>query len=158
MSKKLIVIILLVILLVPGLVFVFLRVFGKNEFDIPVYHTEGVAVWPAGCVPIIARPYRLAGAWLEDRSPTLFLTAGSASIVANVARVTDQTGDELHPVYVTDFDSVGQNDLRCQLALEKPWNTVLVDPEGQIRGYYELSTREETDRLIMEVKILLKRY
>src|SRR2546422_195499 len=29
-------------LLLPGLVFVFLKYFGKNEFDIPVYFTKGV--------------------------------------------------------------------------------------------------------------------
>lgn len=159
MSKKLIIGILFVILLAPGLVFVFLRVFGKNEFDIPVYHTEGVSMWPSPCTPpVVARPYRLAASWVDRKSPTLYLTNTQPALVANVERVTGQVGDQIHPVYVTDFDSARQHDVRCQLVLEKPWNTVLVDTEGQIRGYYELSTREETDRLIMELKILLKHY
>ncbi len=158
MSKKLILGILFVILLAPGLVFVFLRVFGKNEFDIPVFHTEGVSAWPAACVPVTNRPYRVAASWIDSTSPTLFLADAGPAIVANVERVADQVGDQIHPVYVTDFEVTRQQEVRCQLVLEKPWNTVLVDTEGQIRGYYELSTREETDRLIMELKILLKHY
>jgi hypothetical protein len=33
-----------------------------------------------------------------------------------------------------------------------------VDNKMQIRGYYQLTTREEADRLLMEISILLKDY
>jgi hypothetical protein len=32
---------------------------------------------------------------------------------------------------------------------------VLVDNQEQIRGYYDITDREETDRLIVEIKILI---
>jgi hypothetical protein len=48
--------------------------------------------------------------------------------------------------------------LDCVLLLNKPWTAVLVDAEKQIRGYYAPSSREEMDRLKMELSILLKRY
>ncbi len=33
---------LLVALALPGLIFIFLKIFGKNHFDIPVYYKDGV--------------------------------------------------------------------------------------------------------------------
>ncbi len=35
---------------------------------------------------------------------------------------------------------------------------MLIDPLGRIRGYYEATNREDVDRLILEVKILLYEY
>lgn len=158
MSKRIVFILLFVILLVPGLIFVFLRVFGENEFAIPVYHEQGVQEWPEGCLPIIQIPYLVNKNLLDDQSPTLYLAKINDEIESSLARVTEQSGDSIHPVFVQDLDSVNQKSVVCQLVLIEPWNTVLVDTEGRIRGYYELSTREETDRLMMELKILLKQY
>jgi hypothetical protein len=39
-----------------------------------------------------------------------------------------------------------------------PRNVVLVDNKKRIRGYYAIGSREETDRLIVEMEILLKKY
>lgn len=46
----------------------------------------------------------------------------------------------------------------CFFFLHKPWTAVLIDSENRIRGYYSPNTREETDRMIVEMKILLKKY
>lgn len=35
---------------------------------------------------------------------------------------------------------------------------MLIDPLGRIRGYYEATSREDVDRLILEIKILLYEY
>ena len=39
-----------------------------------------------------------------------------------------------------------------------PANVVLVDSEKRIRGYYSIGSREEVDRLILELQILLSKY
>jgi hypothetical protein len=39
-----------------------------------------------------------------------------------------------------------------------PRNVVLVDSKKKIRGYYTIGSREEADRLILEMEILLKKY
>ena len=45
---------------------------------------------------------------------------------------------------------------RCELVMTQlDSRTVLVDAFGRIRGYYNIVEREETDRLIAELKILL---
>ena len=51
------------------------------------------------------------------------------------------------------------NFLKCGIALisepeERPDNLVLVDREGRIRGIYDYGDADETDRLILELKIL----
>ncbi len=47
---------------------------------------------------------------------------------------------------------------KCFLFLEEPNDLILVDSAKRIRGYYQLSSREEVDRLLMELSIMLKRY
>jgi len=43
----------------------------------------------------------------------------------------------------------------CALFLKEPWKAVLVDKQKRIRGYYAFTSLEETDRLHVEVEILL---
>src|SRR5260221_4202279 len=40
---------LLLALALPGLLFIFLKLFGKNHFDIPVYYKDGVSDFPVEC-------------------------------------------------------------------------------------------------------------
>jgi hypothetical protein len=42
--------------------------------------------------------------------------------------------------------------------VSEKYSAVLVDGKKQIRGYYQLATREEADRLLMEISILLRDY
>ena len=67
-------------------------------------------------------------------------------------------------VIVQQGDSPGISDTRykrwtsCIFFIKKPYNAVLVDEENRIRGYYAVDNREEMDRLILEMQILLKKY
>ena len=45
-----------------------------------------------------------------------------------------------------------------QLAMREQFDLVLLDNEGTIRGQYVSDDREEMDRLITELSILLKKY
>ena len=42
MNKNLKAVLLLIILMVPALIFVFLKIFGVNEYDLPVYYKDGI--------------------------------------------------------------------------------------------------------------------
>jgi hypothetical protein len=46
----------------------------------------------------------------------------------------------------------------CVFFLKEPYNSVLIDDQKRIRGYYKLGDRAEMDRLEVELKILLKEY
>jgi hypothetical protein len=47
---------------------------------------------------------------------------------------------------------------RCVLLLKDPYNIVVVDDRKRIRGYYEGDSRDEIDRLLIELSIILKKY
>jgi len=44
------------------------------------------------------------------------------------------------------------------LILQPPANLVVVDESNRIRGQYDAADRDEMDRLILEMKIMLKQY
>ena len=44
------------------------------------------------------------------------------------------------------------------LSVNQNYNAILIDTVGQVRGIYQELDRDETDRLIMEVKILTGNY
>jgi hypothetical protein len=48
--------------------------------------------------------------------------------------------------------------LMCIFVVPSGSNVVLVDGERRIRGYYQLDGRDETDRLLVELKILFNEY
>jgi hypothetical protein len=48
--------------------------------------------------------------------------------------------------------------LMCIFVVPSGSNAVLVDGERRIRGYYQLDGRDETDRLLVELKILFNEY
>jgi hypothetical protein len=65
------------------------------------------------------------------------------------------------PVVITDIDAGDANSslLRnCIFLMPEESDVVLVDFEKRIRGQYDVSSLEEMDRLIVEMKIILKRY
>ena len=46
----------------------------------------------------------------------------------------------------------------CVFLAEDPKTTVLFDNQGRIRGYYDIRSLDEVDRLRVELKILLEQY
>lgn len=158
MSRKFIY--LFLALLLPGLIFVFLRKFGKNEFNIPVYYETGVTDAPAACgnYPI---PYRVADSVLQvirtGNKPMLIVADTSTDVKRNLGRLKQELNDSFSVVF-PESDSRWVTWLDCTFLLHKPWTAVLIDEHGQIRGYYSPASREEADRLLVEIRILLKQY
>lgn len=156
MLKK---IILFVALPLPVLIFIFLKLFGKNEFEVPVYWSEGVTRNVPGCNPY-ATPYVLpdsalnAWGWKGEKATLIVLNENG--IKENLKRVADlfENGD---------YNTLKVNDApyevkTCLLLAGDSSKVVLIDDKRQIRGYYTPTSRKETDRLSVELRILLKQY
>ncbi|HCZ37279.1 MAG TPA: hypothetical protein DHV26_15260 [Cytophagales bacterium] len=158
MSRKFIY--LFLALLLPGLIFVFLRKYGKNEFNIPVYYETGVTDAPAAC-GYYPTPYRVVDSILQvihtANKPILVVADSSTDVKRNLSRLKSELNDSFSVVF-PESDSRWASWLDCAFLLQKPWTAVLIDEQGQIRGYYSPASREESDRLLVEVRILLKQY
>jgi hypothetical protein len=138
-------------LILPALVFVFLKRFGKNEFVVPVFHVQAAEWTLAGC-PSVEIPLRVTAGFGEPKIRIITTQTEDVS-VSSFSRVAENINPELYVVVNTTKDSI-----RCKLLMRDNDTTVLLDSIGQIRGYYSLTSLEETDRLVLEMKILLKQY
>ncbi len=162
MAKKLIY--LFLALLMPIGVFVFLRLFGKNEFTIPTYYETGVTESPASCGYQYTVPYTVPDSVLkkmgkhETETITLLIADTSATIQSSLTRFSEEFESTSYQILMPGSDASWDHAYACFFFLKKPWSAVLIDSERKIRGYYTPDSREEMDRLIVEMKILLKQY
>ena len=153
--------------MLPGMIFVFLKYAGKNEFNIPVYYEEGVKPPPSGCDTAYRQPYLLPEAFRDIAGPLL---EANLLIFPNQgldfkkihSDIKNEFGDGtvwLNDAHDLFLDSIGYNQSkRCVFLLNDPWQSVLFDNHGRIRGYYDLRLRDEEDRLRVELKILQRKY
>ncbi len=153
--------------MLPGIIFVFLKYAGKNEFNIPVYHETGVKDPPAICGLQYAVPYHLPKEVMmmtDQQHETNILIFPNEGLDAEKiqADIDSEFGGgkvwvknaQLLTLNATEYDQLKI----CIFLLNDPWQSVLFDKQGKIRGYYDLRLRDEIDRLRVEVKILLKKY
>ncbi len=155
------VIYLLLALVFPGLIFVFLRNFGKNQFDIPIYYEQGITN-KSECGNIDQGQYFLPDSLLktlEWKKGVALLTVGTNH---NETKDLAQLTTSVEGARVISLDNIEASQLlkikNCVLFLKAPWKALLMDEQKRIRGYYALNSREEMDRLEVEFKILLKKY
>ena len=153
--------------MLPGLIFVFLKYAGKNEFNIPVYYEEGVGTPPYGCEIPYRQPYLLPEAIRNIAGPAL---ETNVLVFPNVgldfekihSDINNEFGEGtvwLKDAHVLFQDTIAYQQLRkCVFLVNDPWQSVLFDNDGRIRGYYDLRLREEEDRLRVELKILQQKY
>lgn len=152
-------IILFVALPLPIIVFIFLKFFGKNEFEVPVYYTEGVDRTIPGCnsypVPYVL-PDSALSAWGWTGTKATLIVLDERGIENNLARVADlfEAG-----AYQTLKPPVASYDIStCLLLAGDTSKVVMIDDQKRIRGYYTPVTGKERDRLAVEIRILLKQY
>ena len=164
-------------LVVPSMIYIFLRGFGFNKFEIPVYYEDGISI--EGCDAsdsthtVQFEDYALHGPqlfyfpqWINDeefyrqckrirdKQPEVVFTAiadsSNYTFVGNLLLVPDE--EHLYEI------------ANCALVLgqegsisEPLYNQlVLVDSKKRIRGYFDGNELEEMDRLDMELDILKK--
>jgi hypothetical protein len=177
MNKK--VLYLFLALALPGLIFVFLKFFGQNEFEVQVYYTEGLPP-DSICHSTSRTPYVVADSvfrkiesegknavriiavypFIKDdlselnRIATKYQPDSVSTII--VSGIPNLPKSEI-PVAQLNYDSFGWV-VTCGLWVREPWSVVLIDKQNQIRGYYDGSRRDEMDRLDLELSIILKKY
>lgn len=172
-------------LLLPVLIFIFLRSFGKNEFEVPVLFADSVSV-PIMCKAYTYnKPYTVADStlgtigWKASDSLTLIVFTDTIAErnherAIQLSRVKAEFKNESYKiVYVSPIETnsaIAQNsyavsptvmtELRTCIFLMKPSDDIaIVDARKRIRGQYNLQDREDADRMIMlEMNILFKRY
>jgi len=157
-------------LLLPALIFVFLKYFGKNEFNIPVYYENGIDSVSVSCGGDYSKPYVLPDSVLlaieaTSKPAQVIVFEPTQATQIELNRLTDIFNQrEFTKAEVKVQEGTGVSAARyrrwisCIFFIKKPYNAVLVDDQNRIRGYYTLDSREEMDRLILEMQILLKRY
>jgi len=186
-------IILLMTLAIPVAVFLFLKIFGENKYEIPVYFEQGIEgcsdlsqphtvnmdllrVSPKNyCViglmdslidednrAFVTELIRIQDAFYGRAEPQFILLTDSDSQETQSTLMDLFKENGLNPAYTTFVKlntSEMQDFIECGLGFGKPdggeiEDLALVDEEGKIRGFYARNDREQTDRLILELKIL----
>jgi hypothetical protein len=152
-------------LILPVAIFIFLKIFGRNEFEVPVlYENEKIEV-PANCDFEYRFPYRVADSVFSsltgNQRDSLYVFYFDHSLNSAIRRVSVEfKGASVKPVAASDLPE--NTDLRvlreCVLLMGRDTSVALVDHRNRIRGYYNGSDRDEVDRLIVEIKIILKEY
>lgn len=155
-------------LLLPGLIFTFLKYGGRNKFDVPVYFEEGVTTGSEPCVLPEGKPYLLPdslwrlGGVSHTEPLVMIFTQGGVDAKSLESAISEELG--IGSVSVLTDGGLTLDSLlvmkwkNCVFMFREPGQAVLVDPEGRIRGYYDIRSREEVDRLRLELKIVLERY
>ncbi len=162
-GKKLI--FLFLALLFPVVIFLFLKTFGQNEFEVPVLHQQADFLPPPDCGLQYPTPYRVADSLIaklrvnnRDSLFVFFFKQGEEGAM-NRIRV-EFRGDPVQVISPADIpESVDARFLReCILLTPKDSSVAVVDHAHRIRGYYKGDDRKDVDRLIVEMKIILKQY
>jgi hypothetical protein len=147
-------------LALPSIIFVFLKMFGKNHFDVEPLFTEQVPSMTRECGLPYKLPYQIPDSVfsrISDVTDSLVVVVFHATEHAPVGRVEEKY--EKEPVGWKYLDPEKNSfRQRCIFMIEKPFDVALIDRNGKIRGQYNSADREEVDRLMTEIAILLKKY
>jgi hypothetical protein len=141
-------------LVLPVSIFLFLKFFGKNKFDLPVLMKDATE-WPKDCPQPDSFPFHASTALFSTSKPLiLFLDSLTLEAQKRLPLEVDST-----LVDVRNFNSNSAlNGFPHCLRAGSEFQAILFDTTGQIRGLYKKLDREETDRIIMETKILTGNY
>jgi hypothetical protein len=152
----------LLVFVLPILVFLFLKYFGKNEFDIPVFYKDESPVNEKCGFKYLA-PYKVPDSIMVELNGK---KSAAYLVIDSVVSDTELLGlVEKFPLSQVKFiklREIGREQVSqlkdCFLFLVLPNNAVLVDSSRQIRGYYSLPDLDEMDKLEVELNVLLKKY
>ena len=162
-SKK--ILFLFLALLLPVVVFLFLKGFGKNEFNVPPMFQD-VIESPEDCTSFeYITPYIISDSimsrlsWSKHDSLTLIVFNDTSEEASNKKLVQiDRLRVEFPTEKLNVVTSTEVMFKSCIFLLKATDNAVMMDSKRRIRGQYNLTDLDEADRLIMEVKIILKEY
>ena len=162
-AKK--VIFLFLAFLLPICIFIFLRIFGKNEFHVePLFQDSKVKVERKDCGEI-KLPYKVSSEILQaiitekDSLALVYFDGLDEDSKKQFSQLRDDLKSDPVRFTITNPGSEAQSNWHgCVFLMESPADIVLVDNKGVIRGQYESADRDEIDRLKTEIAIILKKY
>lgn len=199
MRKGFKILVLLIILLIPAGIYIFLQMFGHNEFELPIYSENRTEAEKEAGILNFNGLYDINGLKVDNNSfaDEIIVLEFVSSLSENkkqdyqIKRISDIFRNEksirIIRVFVNNnysdtipvevpghaernlsllFASDGDMNKMIQSVLpsdEVPGSPngfnkiLLLDTEHKIRGSYLIDDFEEIDRLILEVKILLKK-
>ena len=169
---------LMLALVLPVSIFLFLKYFGENKFSVEPFFKNGVES-NTECPESLQGQYYVSEdiliqlRWSEEKKLTLFYcpdnVTQNSSQLTRIGESIDTTQfliikvvpkeDNSYPPIDNSMVSIQSDSLnqwkKCALFLKSPYDLILIDNQRRIRGYYQLSNREEVDRLLLEIKIIL---
>lgn len=149
-------------LILPVCIFLFLKIFGRNEFKVEPLFSDKPPLASDGCSAVSA-PYVLHDSIMTQ------LSFGKDSLLVVVFEAINSAGSQSNRIKeeLTNL-SVGFLTLpvsdrhllwkRCVFFLEESQDLVAVDAKGRIRGQYSSADRDDIDRMLTELTIILNRY
>jgi hypothetical protein len=151
--------------LLPIAVFIFLKVFGHNEFRVPPLFQDGVIDAPTACGYAYSTPYTVPDSIIAqlgiDKRDSLYVIYFDPSIAPPMRRAAAEYAD-------ASVKLIGPSDIpadinkrtlqQCALLMKPEASVVLLDHLRRIRGQYNGSSRDDVDRLLVEIDIILKNY
>lgn len=151
-------------LILPIGIFLFLRFFGKNEFTVKPLFVDLYPEVMEGCAPVDTIPYSIPDSIRiqlpQKKADLVLLKFGdqSSESANQIKRTQEQFSSD--PVVLVFMPITAKSDYwkNCVFFLKDPFDLVLIDRYGVIRGQYNSDEREEIDRLITELSIILKKY
>ena len=152
------IVILFLALLFPACVFVFLKYFGENKFDVPPLFTTELPRDISGCSDSTVLPYKIPKSYqtkfsISDKDFTLVYIQDAEQTEKVLAKVKDKFGEKLNFQGVSSFEEI-----RCPLLLTSGQDIAVIDRSASLRGQYQSDDRDEVDRLMMELSILFEEY
>jgi hypothetical protein len=149
-------------LILPILVFLFLKFFGQNKFEIPVYYQDAIEK-PTNCSIDFRAPYSVSDSLLSalgvDSHRACFILFKNMTGENDIRLREEVQQNKLQVVYLSEvLRKEEESQMRCAFLLPDKFNSVLIDEKRRIRGYYAVDSRDETDRLLVELKILFNEY
>lgn len=195
---------LLLTLAIPVSIFLFLKLFGTNKFDVPVLFEEGIPDCVGSQIPHavpdiefigeteknirleeiegflvfgvldginlknnnkkLIELVRIQDAFYEIGAPNFILFVhGEIASMSDLIKQCTEAGldaETRNIAFIPDDQLI--NFLQCGIALTDEENgdfnnLVMVDTDGKIRGVYDYLDMEQSDQLILELKILKKK-
>ncbi len=148
-------------LLLPIFVFLFLKMFGRNEFAVQSLYQVKAPAPVAGCAsPTI--PYHVSDSVMQqlnfanDSLLLVWYAVAESDIAKPKEKVTEKYQSLKQLTLAPSNKYKAWKD--CVFFMTDQYDMVLLNSKGLIRGQYKSYDREEIDRLFIELDIILKRY
>jgi hypothetical protein len=150
-------------LILPICIFIFLKLFGKNEFAVQPLYSD---TYPdsGDCKISVTLPYSIPDSVSRQlplsKDSLVLIVFGEMNVDATnqLKRIETEFGDDPMALFFVSSPEKSVYWRKCVFFLKDPFDLVLVDRNGVIRGEYQSDDREDVDRLLTEVTIILKKY